>query len=278
MLLSQKVRVPELLFHPSKFGGSVWTHHADEYPQTREPTAMPMPKLLCLHGRRSNAEVTEMQCQGVLELDKVAALHYLDAPFESTAFDKDIGGGRSWVIKDEPPETKQETLRQSLIHIVRKIASDGPFDGVYGFSQGAAIASLLCEPAVHGALGLTAPPFRFILLVCGADYDKAFGAGVAQEFMGACAAQEDAARQLQEVQHPPAAASRSSLLQLPSLHLMGEKDDILASSQELTQRYAQPQLLFHKSGHAVPAMELCTGEGVQLTNRLRSFIQKPGYA
>tara|TARA_B100000787_G_scaffold136451_1_gene105277 strand:- start:550 stop:729 length:180 start_codon:yes stop_codon:yes gene_type:complete len=59
---------------------------------------------------------------------------------------------------------------------------------------------------------------------------------------------------------------------------MGEKDDILASSQELTQRYAQPQLLFHKSGHAVPAMELCTGEGVQLTNRLRSFIQKPGYA
>ena len=35
---------------------------------------MPKPKLLCLHGRRSNAEVTEMQCQGILELDKVAVL------------------------------------------------------------------------------------------------------------------------------------------------------------------------------------------------------------
>ena len=225
---------------------------------------MPMPKLLCLHGRRSNAEVTEMQCQGILELDKVAALNYLDAPFESTAFDKDIGPGRSWFLRDGPPEAAQETLRQSLLHIVRTIASDGPFDGVYGFSQGAAIASLLCEPAVHAALGLTSPPFRFILLVCGVDYDTAFGAGVAQEFMGACAAQED--------------ASRSSLLQLPSLHFMGEKDDQLASSQALTQRYAQPHLLFHKSGHAVPAMELCAGEGLQLSSRLRSFIQEPDYA
>ena len=201
-----------------------------------------------------------MQCQGILELDKVAALSYLDAPHESTAFDKDIGPGRSWFLRDGPPEA----LRQSLLHIVRTIASDGPFDGVYGFSQGAAIASLLCEPCVHGALGLTAPPFRFILLVCGVDYDTAFGTGVAQEFMGACTAQE--------------VASRSGLLQLPSLHFMGEKDDNLASSQALTQRYAQPHLLFHKSGHAVPAMELCAGEGLQLSSRLRSFIQDPGYA
>ena len=201
-----------------------------------------------------------MQCQGILELDKVAALSYLDARHESTAFDKDIGPGRSWFLRDGPPEA----LRQSLLHIVRTIASDGPFDGVYGFSQGAAIASLLCEPCVHGALGLTAPPFRFILLVCGVDYDTAFGTGVAQEFMGACTAQED--------------ASRSGLLQLPSLHFMGEKDDNLASSQALTQRYAQPHLLFHKSGHAVPAMELCAGEGLQLSSRLRSFIQDPGYA
>ena len=226
---------------------------------------MPKPKLLCLHGRRSNAEVTEMQCQGILELDKVAALNYLDAPFESTAFDKDIGPGKSWFLRDEPVEAAQEHLRQSLVHIVQTIASAGPFDGVYGFSQGAAIASLLCEPAVQGALGLTAPPFRFALLVCGADYDTAFGAGVAQEFMGAHSAQENA-------------SSRSSLLQLPSLHFMGEKDDGLASSKALSQRYAQPHLLFHKSGHAVPAMELCSGEGLQLSSRLRSFIQQPDYA
>ena len=226
---------------------------------------MPKPKLLCLHGRRSNAEVTEMQCQGVLELDKVAALDYLDAPFESTAFDKDIGPGKSWFLRDEPVEAPHEHLRQSLVHIVQKIASAGPFDGVYGFSQGAAIASLLCEPAVQGALGLTAPPFRFALLVCGADYDTAFGAGVAQEFMGAHSAQENA-------------SSRSSLLQLPSLHFMGEKDDGLPSSKALSQRYAQPHLLFHKSGHAVPAMELCSGEGLQLSSRLRSFIQQPNYA
>ena len=220
---------------------------------------MTRPKLLCLHGRRSNAQVTEMQCQGILELDKVCELHCLDAPFESTAFDKNIGPGRSWFLRDGPPEAAQEALRQSLLHIVRTIASHGPFDGCYGFSQGCAIASLLCEPVVHGALGLTAPPFRFTLLVCGVDYDTAFGAGVAHQFIGACAAQEG--------------ASRSSLLQLPSLHFMGEKDDALASSQALAQRFAQPQLLFHKSGHTLPAMELCEGEGLQLSSRLRSFIQ-----
>ena len=32
-----------------------------------------------------------MQCQGILELDRVAVLNYLDAPFKSTAFDKDMG-------------------------------------------------------------------------------------------------------------------------------------------------------------------------------------------
>ena len=230
----------------------------------RLKATMPKPKLLCLHGRRSNAEVTEMQCQGILELDRVAVLNYLDAPFKSTAFDKDIGPGKSWFLRDDPPEAVQEHLRQSLVHIVQTITSDGPFDGCYGFSQGAAIASLLCEPAVQRTLGLTAPPFRFALLVCGADYDTAFGAGVAQEFMGAYSAQEN--------------ASRSSLLQLPSLHFMGEKDDGLASSKALSRRYAQPHLLFHKSGHALPAMELCSGEGLQLSSRLRSFIQQPDYA
>ena len=220
-------------------------------------------KLLCLHGNRSNAQVTELQCQGILELDKVAELHYLDAPFENTAFDKDIGPGRSWFLRDGPSEAAQEDLRRSLLHVVEHIALHGPFEGCYGFSQGAAITSLLCEPVVYGALGLTSPPFRFVMLVCGANYDTAFGAGVAQEFIGACASREG--------------ASQSSLLQLPSLHFMGEKDDMLESSRALAQRFVQPQLLVHKSGHTLPAAELCVGAGLQLSSRLRSFIEGPGY-
>eukprot|EP00320_Phaeocystis_rex_P009570 CAMPEP_0119079532 /NCGR_PEP_ID=MMETSP1178-20130426/107562_1 /TAXON_ID=33656 /ORGANISM="unid sp, Strain CCMP2000" /LENGTH=227 /DNA_ID=CAMNT_0007062057 /DNA_START=29 /DNA_END=712 /DNA_ORIENTATION=+ len=222
-------------------------------------------KLLCLHGRQSNAQVTEMQCD-ILELHKVAVLHCIDGPIEdTTAFDNDIGLGRSWFLRDSPPEAAQEALRRSLIYIIEQIASHGPFDGCYAFSQGAAIASLLCEPQVHGALGLSAPPFRFVVLVCGADYDKAFGAGVAQEFISSCAAQEGV-------------SSQPSLLKLPSLHLMGEKDKLLASSRALAQRFGQPHLLFHKSGHTLPAMELCVGEGLQLSSTLRSFVLQQGHA
>ena len=226
------------------------------------------PKLLCLHGNRSNAQVTEMQCSGILELDRVASLIFLDAPFECAAFDKDIGGGRSWFVRDavETAEVKQAALRRSLQHVVNEISTKGPFDGCYGFSQGAALASLLCEPAVHRALGLAERPFRFAVLVCAADYDTTFGAGVAQELIAACSAEAGVS------------ASGGALLELPSLHLMGEQDEILASSQALARRYARPRTLAHRSGHTLSAMELCGGAGQQLCSELRLFVERPEFA
>ena len=115
-----------------------------------------------------------MQCESILELGKVASLSFLEAPYATPeAFDKDVGKGRSWLLRDGPRNQAVDALKHSLRHVAGHIASHGPFDGAFGFSQGAAVVALLCEEAVHRSLGLDAPPFGFLVLVCSALYWKA---------------------------------------------------------------------------------------------------------
>ena len=179
----------------------------------------------------------------VLGLDRVAECHYINGPHESGTFDKDIDDGRTWC------QDPSHSARPALDAVLEYARQHGPFDGAYAFSQGASIVTLLSDPTVLASLNVEHPPWRFVLLACGAS-------GLAF-------------RQTEPALQPPIA--------LPSLHLHGAADDWLASSRELVGLFDRPRVLEHPYGHALP-VQLCGPEHSALLQALAAFVLDPSHA
>lgn len=147
----------------------------------------------------------------------------------------------SWHVPDSP-------LEAGLRLIVERCEREGPFDGAFGFSQGTCMLTLLSDATVWQACGgrsATFPPWRFLLLGCGTDH------------------------LLRSAQAP---AMSALPLAVPSLHLMGKRDAILAQSRALSRRFASPVLLEHEHGHVVPIGLADPNHPVRA--RIHRFIQE----
>mmetsp|Transcript_85758 Transcript_85758/g.246163 ORF Transcript_85758/g.246163 Transcript_85758/m.246163 type:complete len:237 (-) Transcript_85758:157-867(-) len=216
------------------------------------------PRLLCLSGHASKRDVTECQAM-VLELERHGMeLDYLDGPFETpTALDPTIQDqipGPFYVWSDAPRgRHSRETLRAGVEHVLRYVASHGPFDGIYGFSNGGLIAALATE-AMEQALAAgggsaaspvpvfkelgTPAPWRFVILAC-----------------GSCILEEEGER---------------PKLRTPSLHLVGAKDQILARSLRLREMFEISDLYeMPYAGHCVP---IACIEDLELKAALKIFF------
>ncbi|XP_067422075.1 esterase OVCA2 [Emydura macquarii macquarii] len=114
-------------------------------------------------------------------------------------------------------------LEAALAAVARAFAELGPFDGLLGFSQGAALAAVVCALQQRGDPRF---PLRFAVLIAG--------------FRSRAAAHGCYYRE-------PIA--------LPSLHVLGESDRLVpaARSRELAAHFLAPALLAHPGGHFVPA-------------------------
>ena len=109
------------------------------------------PRILCLHGYRSSAQVMELQLRPYKEaLGGVAELVFIDAPQLSTGpQDPSIPDevqtfewyGERGSSFEEGWKREQQAADSTLDEVLRSIAARGPFDGVIGFSQGGAVAS-----------------------------------------------------------------------------------------------------------------------------------------
>lgn len=115
-------------------------------------------------------------------------------------------------------------LDQSVAAVRETVATQGPFDGVLGFSQGAAFVAMLCalqEQKLEPRFS-----FRFAVLVAG--------------FRSACKEHEK---------------FYAAPLQIPSLHVFGLEDRVIPDymSRELLPSFHDPQVLVHPGGHFVPA-------------------------
>ncbi|XP_014808473.1 PREDICTED: ovarian cancer-associated gene 2 protein [Calidris pugnax] len=114
-------------------------------------------------------------------------------------------------------------LEESLSAVAAALAEHGPFDGLLGFSQGAALAAMVCALRARGDPRF---PVAFAILVAGfASRAPAHG----------------------HFYREPIA--------LPTLHVVGEADAVIAAplSRELAQRFVEPVVLTHPGGHFVPA-------------------------
>ncbi|XP_005314046.2 esterase OVCA2 [Chrysemys picta bellii] len=199
-------------------------------------------RLLGLHGYRQNQRsfhertgALRKALRGRAELVSVSAPHPVPGPAA------EHGAGRSPEPQDAEPRgwwfsrPREETfdaleeaaackgLDESLDTVARALAEQGPFDGLLGFSQGAALAALVCALQQRGDARF---PFEFAILVAGFKSRAA-----------------------------PHSSYYREPIAVPSLHVLGDTDRVIPPglSRELASHFVGPAVLTHPGGHFVPA-------------------------
>ncbi|XP_041582725.1 esterase OVCA2 [Vulpes lagopus] len=115
-------------------------------------------------------------------------------------------------------------LEEALGTVAQALKRLGPFDGLLGFSQGAALAALVCALGQAGDARFPLP--KFIILV----------SGFCPRGLG------------------PEESVLQGPLSLPSLHVFGDTDCVIPSqeSMQLASRFTGAITLTHPGGHFIP--------------------------
>ncbi|KAF1863652.1 hypothetical protein Lal_00030722 [Lupinus albus] len=205
------------------------------------------PRLLCLHGFRTSAEILKKQInkwpQSVLDkLDLV----FVDAPFPSQ--------GKSDVeaIFDPPyyewfqfnkEFTEYTNFDECLQYIEDCMIQHGPFDGLLGFSQGAILSAALPGLQEKGVALKKVAKVKLLIIIGGAMFKS------------------------------PSVAEKaySSPITFPSLHFIGETDFLRQYSMELTESCVEPVVVHHPKGHTIPRLD---DKSVEIVMNFIEKIQK----
>lgn len=245
------------------------TRKASSTPKAkRKNTSKPQPasrklRILCLHGYEQNndsfrtktgalrragkkhAEFTFLQGPNRVVREGVSTdsfAWYVPLPDSSTktlSYEDDTNSGtRSW-----SRQLDESSWHKSLQSIAKAFQTEGPFDGVLGFSQGAAMAAALCRLQLHEErkAPLDLVKFHFVCLFSG--FTPAHGFNVGGE-------------EVDKV------GTTSPFSCFPSLHVCGASDEIITSrrSKSLAADYfglgadnSNAVFLEHTGGHLVPS-------------------------
>jgi hypothetical protein len=183
-------------------------------------------RILCLHGYHGSAAILRSQSAPFAAgLPSNVELVFVDAPSLASG---DFGwwhdGFRGW-----------ERTRDWAIDLF----AAQRFDGVFGFSQGAALAGLLA-----GLRDTVAAPISLDLAIMVGGFTSTA---------------------------PQHADLFTHKLTVPSLHVMGRHDGIvpIRDSQLLAQRFLDPVIIEHAGGHVIP-------DDPAITTRIASFVARHG--
>lgn len=153
-----------------------------------------------------------------------------DQEHSSSAGDEDQRGWWFSDVQAHSFDARQDCesslgLDESLEAVRVAVKDLGPFDGILGFSQGAALVAMVCalqEQKLEPAFS-----FRFAILVAG--------------FRSACAQHQHFYEGLE--------------ITLPSLHVFGQEDKVIPEqmSRELLPTFPGAHILVHPGGHFIPA-------------------------
>jgi pimeloyl-ACP methyl ester carboxylesterase len=180
-------------------------------------------RILCLHGYHGSAAILRRQIAPVAAtLPADVELIFVDAPSLSSG---DFGwwheGFRGW-----------ERTRDWVIDLV----GVHQFDGVFGFSQGAALAGLLA--AIRDR---ESAPISFDLAIMVGGFTSTLS------------------------QHAHLFGRK---LTVPSLHVMGRADGVIPmrDSLLLAERFEHPVIIEHRGGHVIP-------DDPAITSRIGEFVK-----
>lgn len=193
-------------------------------------------KVLCLHGYRQNETIFRERSGALRKLLKkhvdfvfISAPHEIPEPENLTRVEAQRERGW-WFSRPERGYNALDKTdiclgyEESLRKVTEAFESQGPFDGVLGFSQGAAFVSLLC--AVQERDPDSPIKFRFAVMIAG--------------FRSLLTAHEE---------------MYSGTIGTPSLHTIGETDGVIPtqSSEDLLTAFTNATPYRHSGGHYVPA-------------------------
>ncbi|XP_072209345.1 esterase OVCA2 [Excalfactoria chinensis] len=188
-------------------------------------------RLLALHGYRQSERrfrqrtgALRKALRGRAELVAIDAPHLVPGAEDETNDDPPRGWWFSRPGTFEASEAADEPagLEESLQAVAAALRERGPIDGLLGFSQGAALAAMVCAMSARGDPRF---PVTFAVLVA------------------AFASRSPAHRHF--YRQPIA---------LPSLHVVGDADAVIAAhlSAELARCFVEPVVVTHPGGHFVP--------------------------
>ncbi|XP_063707126.1 esterase CG5412 [Culicoides brevitarsis] len=185
-------------------------------------------KVLALHGYRQTAESFKSKIGSFRKyLNKYVDFVFVTAPHIAPV---EGDSGNSWWFNKDDGTFKGTNLdgpaigfEKSLRLIEEVWETQGPFQGILGFSQGACFAGIICSLAVRSMTSINP---RFALLASG------FRSG--------------------SLVHRNAYEQK---IQIPSLHIYGETDEIIPKemSLALAECFDEPNVLSHSGGHYFPA-------------------------
>jgi len=189
-------------------------------------------KVLALHGYRQTDETFKSKIGSFRKyLNKYVEFVFVAAPHLAPPMDDQTEGtGNAWWFNKEDGTFKGTNqggpaigFEKSLRLVEEVWTTQGPFQGILGFSQGACFAGLICSLAVRGMTKINP---RFAIMSSG------FKSGSL------------AHRNFYEQK-----------ITIPSLHIYGETDQIIPKemSIELAECFEEPNLLSHPGGHYFPA-------------------------
>lgn len=114
-------------------------------------------------------------------------------------------------------------FEDSLALIEKTFREQGPFDGILGFSQGAAFVAILCVMQQRKLLQIK---FDFAIIISG--------------FKSLCA---------------PHAVFYNEKIDIPSLHIYGQSDQVIPRevTEELCELFINKRTIIHEGGHYIPS-------------------------
>eukprot|EP00850_Spirogloea_muscicola_P019029 SM000182S03919 [mRNA] locus=s182:57282:60712:+ [translate_table: standard] len=199
-------------------------------------------RILCLHGFRQSAASFRGRTAALAKrLRGVAELVYVNAPHAVQPATSGTAAGAklryTWLTgTHDGSEAAAQTnsWATSMAALQRELTDRGPYDGLLGFSQGAAVATLMAA-AVHSSQPrdeTEVPLFRFVILCSG---------------------------YLPPPLLAPASALTAGRVRCPSLHIFGasggDKHVAAAESLALVEYFASESrtVVAHDCGHIIPA-------------------------
>ena len=194
-------------------------------------------KILCLHGYNGSAQVLRRQLAPLASnLESLVELVFIDAPSRAAG---DFGWWHAVTTSLAPvvgdpgvdgPRRHYKGWQRTRDAIVAAFGTHGPFDGVLGFSQGAALAGLLVGLCGSSAQPSSEQPLHFDFAI----------------MIGGFASNDTELARLYE---------RRQSYALPSLHVFGRSDAVVPSdeSRKLAAHFVNPSLVEHAGGHVIPS-------------------------
>jgi predicted esterase len=208
-------------------------------------------RILCLHGYHGSADILRDQmAELTVGMDPLAEFVRVNAP---SLANRDFGWWHA--IRDEksprngdpgvgPGAARYAGWSDTCQWVVSLFKREGPFDGVFGFSQGATLTALLVGLRSHEGTTTEHKPLAF-------DFAIMVGAFLAKD--------PDLAR-LYESQES---------YDLPSIHIIGRSDFIVPGeySRKVAAKFKDPLVLEHNGGHVIAGTPL-------IRKRLASFLEE----